>query len=54
MLDLFERAGFAVKALHMEQWPQIPIAATKLSAEFASMPKEDLLISGVDVVLTRR
>ena len=54
MINLFEEAGFTVKVLQTERWPQLPLAAKKLSDEFGNMSKDDLLISGVDVVLSRR
>jgi len=54
MLHLFEIAGFAVKVLNTDRWPQFPISNAKLSREFGNIPKDDLLISGFDVVLTCR
>jgi SAM-dependent methyltransferase len=54
MLQFFEGAGFAVRVFHTERWAQLPMDVTKLAAEFGNMPKDDLLISGVDVVLSRR
>ena len=54
MLHLFKIAGFAVKVLNTDRWPQLPIATAKLSREFGNRSKDDLLISGFDVVLTRR
>lgn len=54
MLHLFEVAGFDVKVLDIDRWQQLPISHTKLSMEFGNMPIDHLLISGFDVVLTRR
>ncbi|MBN2570042.1 MAG: methyltransferase domain-containing protein [Deltaproteobacteria bacterium] len=54
MLNYFEITGFDVDVIKIDRWSELPIPRNKLSAEFRSLPEDDLLISGFDVVLTPR
>jgi SAM-dependent methyltransferase len=52
MLTLFKMASFNVEVLQINRWHQLPVPRTKLSQEFRTLPDDDLLISGFDVLLT--
>lgn len=51
MLAMFERAGFKCEVVRKATWNQLPIARTALAKEFKTLPDEDLLVSGFDMVL---
>jgi SAM-dependent methyltransferase len=53
MLSLFREAGFAVHGTTRKTWDRLPTARTKLNGQFVSLPDEDLLTLGFDVVLGR-
>jgi len=50
MLAALCRAGFDVEVTDVTRWEQLPIAHTHLDPSFQSLPLEDLLISGCDLV----
>lgn len=51
MLSLFQDAGFVVKQLTPRKWDSLPIDRAQLDGQFASLPEDDLLVCGFDVVL---
>ena len=52
MLGIFREAGFDVESVDRKKWSNFPIAREKLNADFSSVPDEDLLTLGFDVVLS--
>jgi SAM-dependent methyltransferase len=53
MIHRFEQAGFEVNVIHIDRWEVLPTPRRKMAAEFATIPEDDLLVSGFDVLLTR-
>jgi len=51
MITIFKESGFDVRVVKEERWSHLPIRADQLSEPFRSMPHEDLMVSGFDVVL---
>jgi SAM-dependent methyltransferase len=51
MIDLFGKAGFAVEILGVERWKSLPTPRRALDVSYRSLPDEELLISGFDVLL---
>jgi SAM-dependent methyltransferase len=51
MLALFAGAGFTAEVLGAERWERPPVAREALAARFRSLPEDELLVSGFDVVL---
>lgn len=51
MLELFEDAGFSVEVGAVDRWEELPIARSKLNAEFRDVPDSDLRVSAFDVKL---
>jgi SAM-dependent methyltransferase len=54
MLDCMRSAGFDVDVINVVRWDKLPTPRRKLAREFRSIPDDDLLVSGFDVVLRRR
>lgn len=54
LCNLFEAAGFAVDVLGTDRWDHLPTPRSQLAAEFVSLPEEELLVSGFDVILRPR
>jgi SAM-dependent methyltransferase len=54
MIDLFGQAGFGVEVLGVNRWHSLPTPRRALDISFRSLPEEDLLISGFDVLLHPR
>lgn len=52
MTDSMRAAGFDIKVVKADRWERLPTPRHKLARQFRSVPEEDLLISGFDVVLT--
>lgn len=53
MLHRFEAAGFSVEVLLTNRWDTIPTPRRKMASEFATLPDDELLVSGCDVLLRR-
>lgn len=51
MLSLFKEAGFSVEVLKVDRWESMPTPRGAMAPPFRSLPVEELLISGFDVVL---
>lgn len=51
MIRLFAHTGFAVEVKRVLRWNVLPTARDKLHKMFRSMPTDDLLVYGFDVVL---
>lgn len=51
MMDLFGQAGFGVEVLGVDRWHSLPTPRRALNIFFRSLPNEDLLVSGFDVLL---
>lgn len=51
MIGLFRQAGFGVEILSVERWASLPTPRRALNVSFRSLPDDDLLVSGFDVLL---
>jgi SAM-dependent methyltransferase len=51
LLQMFRQAGFEPQVYRTAQWQTLPTPRKKMAPEFASLPDEDLQISGFDVYL---
>jgi SAM-dependent methyltransferase len=51
MLGIFRESKFAIASVNRKKWGKLPISRTKLAPEFSSLPEDDLLTLGFDVVL---
>ncbi len=51
MLEMMQQAGFDAQVVGVDRWNKLPTPRKKLAAEFRSVPEDDLLVSGFDVVL---
>ncbi|MDA2921967.1 methyltransferase domain-containing protein [Patescibacteria group bacterium AH-259-L07] len=51
MLNVFKKAGFKYQILKIKKFDRMPLARNKLSFQFRSLPEEDLLTSGLEVLL---
>jgi len=51
MLELMQKAGFVTQVVGVDRWKTLPTPRSRLAAEFRSVPDDDLLVSGFDVVL---
>ncbi len=51
MLEIFQQVGFQCDVVHADRWAQLPTPEKRLSEEFRRFTKEDLCVSGFDVVL---
>lgn len=54
MVALFEQAGFVCNVPRIINWDQLPIPRGRMDKPFRSLPDEDLLVKGFDLVLTHR
>ncbi|MGI8777098.1 MAG: methyltransferase domain-containing protein [Acidimicrobiales bacterium] len=53
MVALFERSGFDVSLPRVERWTAPPTGREKLAPRFRTLPDEDLLVRGFNVVLAK-
>jgi SAM-dependent methyltransferase len=51
LLELFREAGFTPEIRKITRWKTLPTPRKKMDPQFASLPEEDLSVSGFDVVL---
>jgi SAM-dependent methyltransferase len=51
LLEMFRQAGFEPQVYRTAQWKTLPTPRQKMAPEFASLPEEDLHVSGFDVYL---
>lgn len=51
LLDLFQRAGFDVEVKRVLRWDRLHTPRSKLHKAFRSLPDDELLVYGIDVVL---
>jgi len=51
MVECMRSAGFDVQVLNLERWNTLPTPRHRMAREFRSVPDDDLLVSGFDVVL---
>jgi len=51
---LFEQAGFVCNVPRIINWDQLPTPRAKMDRSFRSLPDEDLLVKGFDLVLTHQ
>jgi len=51
MVNCMRCAGFDVDVIDVSRWDKLPTPRNKLSREFQSLPDDDLLVKGFDVVL---
>ena len=54
MLARFESAGFLTEVLQVDRWDAVPTPRHKMAPEFRDLDETDLLVSGFDVILTRK
>jgi len=54
IIALFEQAGFICKIPRAVYWDQLPTPRSSMNAQFSSLPDEDLLVKGFDLVLTHQ
>jgi SAM-dependent methyltransferase len=54
MLDMFAQAGFEARVLGVDRWSALPTPHSRMAEPFRSMDPAVLLVSGFDVVLTKR
>jgi len=54
MVALFEQAGFVCNVPRIINWDQLPTPRAKMDRSFRSLPDEDLLVKGFDLVLTHQ
>jgi len=53
MLRRFAETGFSVEILNVDKWEHLPTPKDKMAVEFSTIPDEELLVSGFDVMLRR-
>jgi SAM-dependent methyltransferase len=51
LLEIFRQAGFKTDVVRERRWEQLPTPRNKMSAQFAGLPEEDLLVEDFDVLL---
>jgi hypothetical protein len=51
LLRLFQVAGFEVQLRNVRRWEKLPTPRQKMAEEFATLPEEELRVSGFDVFL---
>jgi hypothetical protein len=51
LVRLFRLAGFDPELRRVVRWLKLPTPRRKMAREFATLPEEDLLVSGFDVLL---
>ncbi|MEK6210334.1 MAG: methyltransferase domain-containing protein [Pseudomonadota bacterium] len=54
MLEVFHRAGFESRLPRVVRWARLPMPRDKMDASFRSLPTDDLLVSGFDIVLKHK
>lgn len=55
MKQMFEEAGFSIKLVAVENWPNgLPTPLSKMAVPFKKMPVDELMVMGVHVLLTRK
>lgn len=54
MIEMFESAGFETSVISADRWSDLPTARRSMVEPYRSMPKDDLIVSGFDVLLTPR
>jgi hypothetical protein len=53
IVEIMRRAGYEVIDQKNDIWDKLPIDRSALAAPFASMPDEELLVRGMDIVLRK-
>jgi hypothetical protein len=48
---MFRDAGFVPRVYRTARWQTLPTPRSKMAPEFATLPDEDLQVSGFDVYL---
>jgi SAM-dependent methyltransferase len=51
LLDIFRQAGFKTDVVRERRWEELPTPRNKMSAQFAGLPEDDLLVEDFDVLL---
>lgn len=54
MIGILEKSGFSCSLPRVTRWTALPLPLEKLNAAYRHLRDEDLLVSGFDIVLTRR
>ena len=54
MVALFNQAGFVCSVPRIMRWDQLPTPRARMDRLFRSLPDEDLLVKGFDLVLTHQ
>ena len=53
MIALFDEAGFIVDTSETRRWDQLPLNKNALSDDFSSLPENELIVSGFDILLRK-
>lgn len=53
MMDLFCESGWQIENVSVQHWSELPTAQAKMALPFRIVPKEELMVSGFDVVLKK-
>jgi hypothetical protein len=51
MVDIFEQSGFYCSFPRILRWNRLPMPKGKMDAQFSSLPDDNLMVSGFDIVL---
>jgi len=51
LMEMFKEAGFSPEIRRVTRWQTLPTPRNKMAPQFASLPDEDLCISGFDLYL---
>ena len=51
MLQQFKAGGFSVEVVRKERFPGLPSPRKRMAERFRTIPDEDLMVSGFDVIL---
>jgi len=54
MLNIFEHAGFDCQVTRKVTWDKLPTSRSVMARKFSELPKDELRVSGFDLVLRRK
>lgn len=54
MIEMFEAAGFETSVISANRWSELPTPRKVMAEPYRSMPNDDLIVSGFDVMLKPR
>lgn len=53
IVDTFQKAGYRIVSLECERWPALPLKRSRLHADYAGFPEDDLLVRAIDLVVQK-